>query len=30
VITPEEATAWNTYIIADVALTKAIERLCEW
>jgi len=29
-ITPEEATARNTYIIADVALTKAIQRLSEW
>jgi hypothetical protein len=29
VITPEEAIAEKTYIIADVTLTKAIERLRE-
>ncbi len=29
-ITPEEATAWNTYIIANVTFMKATERLSGW
>jgi hypothetical protein len=29
-VTPEEALARNTYIVADVSLTKAMQRLSEW